>query len=455
MGCSSSVVARRGEVARSRESKRRAEIAVRSGDSWKVAWIRFAEGMEKAGMAGALWVEDEMNPSMAASFRTTSKLATTFPIHSRSFAEAVDTHLSTLETIAALEREHYASVKALARFEIDRARGNRSIDPGGRAAANAQSPMAAEPISARAEADNRSKVLTDAANLVAAKRDCTGTLRAVVEAQAEMWKKLKCVFAQMRAACESSDWWATSEDGALMMDTGSPLGVEAEAAAAAEEGVAVRDRIRDIAKWTVLLGRCLTAWNEVGKLEAEHVLNLQEWWTNEWEASSISDPASATEGATASASAPPPHLALVQAWDSSLSEPSPAFTIRHEFATDLNSLKQLLNQIRKRELQVQDQQLAVSKAGRAAARAARRLSRGSTNRVGPEPAPSSSSSPTRVMCPTAKSHLSKRLHTLDAAQYRLDRTLRDNREFRREGLGRASVALWSRGEACAKIMGTA
>lgn len=127
MGCSASSLLSRSavaasntvspEVASSKTAKRELVTAIETALQWKIAIGRWIDAIEKSGQAAAMWAEDEKDVIYTSVFRQISVQMAELSIIPRPLLSSITEHLSLLNDILALQREHHDAIKQVSKAQ--------------------------------------------------------------------------------------------------------------------------------------------------------------------------------------------------------------------------------------------------------------------------------------------------------------------------------------------------
>ncbi|KAJ3287392.1 hypothetical protein HK104_008642 [Borealophlyctis nickersoniae] len=240
---------------------------------------------------------------------------------------------------------------------------------------------------------------------------CAPAARDVIKEKARMWERFKDVFALMERCFEGFENTAVSPASAVSTDV-----------------IDRKHKVDAMKRWGEAAKACAESWNAVTKVEQKHVGEVAEWWGKDWAAYKHAS------GQTDTSS--PPHIATITAWQTLLNSPSnsepegPSASISKQ----LLAFSVLLQDALFREVGLGPLIRAVAESGKKAARAGKKANK-HNGKVGPDGM--------GVLPGGSRAKLAKRLHELDVARFRLDKTITEDQKLWKDGFLKVGRDCWT------------
>ncbi|KAI9009891.1 hypothetical protein BC832DRAFT_391427 [Gaertneriomyces semiglobifer] len=239
-------------------------------------------------------------------------------------------------------------------------------------------------------------------------------LKAVLEGGEDMWTRFCTIF---EAVTYPDDEEEKSHDEIRSVDETEDHGD--------------KKKLKALKKMCKMAEKALFMWETIGKSEEEHVRVVREWWRRDW----LAHLKYATTEET------PAYLHYLDAWHTHITSPQTAATAQ-SMTTALQCLVQTLAHQLSREQGATVVRREILQAGKKAKAASRQNSR---RKVTPD-GMSSANGVGGMLDMTHKRRVSRKLHVLDTARYKLKVTLRNNREFACQNVFGSICEMW----ACAR-----
>ncbi|KAJ3208382.1 hypothetical protein HDU67_006777 [Dinochytrium kinnereticum] len=492
MGCSASVP-QSSEVAESKLIKRRAIKAIHNGERWRSSFAEFLDALEKSGFIGALWAEDEHDAHFADVFKKFSLHLTELSVIARVFLTSLDDHLILLSDLFALQREHHDSIKKCAEahsilLAVRQKTGRRATrineTPSGSsnlstssrarrhsgafmtlfAAKRRESIVTPEDDSAEsleAHLDVRAEArahldVKESIKVVTSRRDRLDRAKAarlplsladVLNSYGTMWTKAADVFARMRAAGVDAGWIVGDISSVQIDQQERSDGGGGGGFGSTDMDVSTsKRRLKLLRRWCVIADRAVVLWQEMKDLERAHVKTCLEWLKdNKTFFVTIEDQTSRQRQNIER----PLYLTILESWLSILqyhsSHPDTIGSTQLKGPTlaaydALVNFTKTLFQVRYRE---EDAIKKIKNIAVASSKSKYTHRKGLSKRTAPL-----QSNGEEIPLKKHASKTMKLAHQLETDRYRLNRLLSDNRAFRKSGLARVQMEMWTNLKGC-------
>ncbi|KAJ3037951.1 hypothetical protein HK097_003334, partial [Rhizophlyctis rosea] len=433
---------------------RRGQAAINTAEAWLEHWEGFAATLEDIGRTGVEWGETSLlqsshqNTQILHTLRTIHLQTTTIPVLSRAFPAALSSHIGAITSI----HESQALQLSIIRKSLKRSRNHKrrkiGIDQG--TAFDSHEKKQLQTWIADGEKLKGEKCVRSSDELARRWGKCLGKVGKVF---GDMQKCVGGEGVDVPGDDDIDGREGEGDESSELLPLSSRPGDSGLGQDVFSAKRSIKNRVDIVARWRDAVGRCIEEWKHVEQCEEQHVSRLVEWWGKAWSTCTHLGGSTAT-------SATPSYLRIFQTWQSTISslheDPHPQTGPHTTVTTNLTHLHTFLTHCHTRTTMLLTLTRAVLTAGKNAARSARKLSRMQksrktrrkwwfmrfwrwfrrtsrphvNDRIEPEGESQSESHITSSpLAAHRKMKLSKRLHELDAARFKLKKAVQEDTEI--------------------------